>query len=103
MSNFPRLRLESLAAVLLLSLLARGAPALEPGRPIAEYGHRVWVSQSGLPQDAVNCLLQTGDGYLWIGTNEGLVRFDGVHFTTFDHTNAPELRRSAVRSLFRCS
>jgi ligand-binding sensor domain-containing protein len=100
MSNFPRLRLESLAAVLLLSLLARGAPALEPGRPIAEYGHRVWVSQSGLPQDAVNCLLQTGDGYLWIGTNEGLVRFDGVHFTTFDHTNAPELRRSAVRSLY---
>ena len=42
-----------------------------------------WTSEQGLPQNTVNCLLQTRDGYLWAGTRYGLVRFDGARFTTF--------------------
>ena len=44
---------------------------------------RAWGTSAGLPQNTVNCLVQTRDGYLWIGTREGLARFDGVRFTTF--------------------
>ena len=100
MSSFRKLRRPSLVAALLLSLFALRARALEPDRPLAEYGHRVWLSsQSGLPQDNINCIFQTRDGYLWFGTNEGIGRFDGVHFTTFDHLNTPDLKMSAARSM----
>ena len=42
-----------------------------------------WTSEQGLPQNTVNCLLQTRDGYLWAGTRYGLARFDGVRLTAF--------------------
>lgn len=44
-----------------------------------------WTTEQGLPQNTVNCLIQTRDGYLWAGTRCGLVRFDGLRFTTFSH------------------
>jgi len=80
--------------------LAPVAPALEPGRPLADYARRVWVRQDGLPQNTIACMLQSRDGYLWLGTNEGLVRFDGAQFTTFDPSNTPALKMGPVRSLF---
>src|SRR4029453_1391128 len=58
--------------------------ALDPQRPPSRYGHDAWLSQDGLPQDFVGSITQTPDGYLWIGTLGGLVRFDGVRFTVFD-------------------
>jgi signal transduction histidine kinase len=45
--------------------------------------HRIWNQEDGLPQDTVRALAQTPDGYLWIGTDEGLARFDGYEFTPF--------------------
>ena len=48
--------------------------ALNPATPIAQYGRDVWDSDSGLPQNSVDAILQTRDGYLWLGTQEGLVR-----------------------------
>ena len=44
---------------------------------------RSWNTKHGLPQNTVNTLLQTRDGYLWIGTKDGLTRFDGVRFRRF--------------------
>src|SRR5262245_56795012 len=52
---------------------------------------RTWRVEDGLPSDAVIGLAQTPDGYLWVGTNAGLARFDGVRFTVFDRSNTPEL------------
>ena len=46
-----------------------------------------WNDENGLPQNSVHALVQTGDGYLWFGTEEGLVRFDGITFTEFNETN----------------
>ena len=43
---------------------------------------------TGLPQASVRAIAQTADGYIWLGTEEGLVRFDGVRFTVFDTTNS---------------
>ena len=54
--------------------------ALDPTRNIDQYGHEVWTSQNGLPGEAVYQILQTSDGYLWLRTSTGLVRFDGVRF-----------------------
>jgi diguanylate cyclase (GGDEF)-like protein len=60
----------------------------------------VWTSESGLPQNTIDAIVQTRDGYLWMGTEEGLVRFDGVRFVVSDRQNAPALRSSFVSSLF---
>ena len=53
------------------------------------YSRRVWQSADGLPEDFAQSLAQTPDGYLWIGTSGGLVRFDGVRFTVFNKSNTP--------------
>ncbi|MCU0425261.1 MAG: ATP-binding protein [Candidatus Kapabacteria bacterium] len=57
---------------------------LNPLVPIRQYVSTVYQAQNGLPQNSAYCLHQTRDGYLWIGTEEGASRFDGVQFTTFD-------------------
>jgi signal transduction histidine kinase/ligand-binding sensor domain-containing protein len=54
----------------------------------------------GLPSSAVLAVTQTRDGYLWVGTLEGLARFDGVQFTVFDENNTPGLNSRVVRRLF---
>lgn len=59
----------------------------------------LWQTEQGLPQSAVSCVLQTGDGYLWIGTFNGLARFDGVRFVVFDSSNTPELSSNRVTCL----
>lgn len=57
----------------------------------ASYSKTTWTQKDGLPQDAVSAIAQTGDGYLWLGTEEGLARFDGYEFTVYrkDNTNLP--------------
>jgi signal transduction histidine kinase/CheY-like chemotaxis protein/ligand-binding sensor domain-containing protein len=54
--------------------------ALDPGKNIDQYGHEIWTSQNGLVGEAVYRILQSPDGYLWLLTSTGLVRFDGVRF-----------------------
>jgi signal transduction histidine kinase/ligand-binding sensor domain-containing protein len=77
------------AAGLVLALIgATPLFALDPRRPPSRYGHDVWLTRDGLPQEFVQAVTQTSDGYLWIGTLGGLVRFDGVRFTAFDTSNA---------------
>ena len=61
---------------------------------------RVWLRENGLPQNTVTSVLQTHDGYLWIGTYNGLARFDGVRFVCYDRGNTPDLADSRVTSLF---
>ncbi len=60
----------------------------------------VWTSENGLPDSSVTAIAQTPDGYLWAGTYNGLVRFDGVRFVTFDPANTPALVHARVRGLY---
>jgi len=77
-----------LFALLAHSFAATLAAHLDPGTPIRQFIHEGWQTAQGLPQDSVLSIAQTRDGYLWLGTEEGLVRFDGVRFTVFDkHTS----------------
>lgn len=75
-------------------------PASGTLQPTSEYVFRNWQLDDGLPQISVTCILQAKDGYLWLGTTGGLVRFDGVRFTVFDSGNTPELLSIRIRSLF---
>ena len=67
------------------------------------YFTRTWQVEQGLPQNKVTAVVQTRDGYLWVGTYNGLARFDGVRFTVFDDNNTPELRSSRITSLFEAA
>ncbi len=90
-----------LALGVLVALLGSSgsASALDAGKTLLQFPHRSWQAEHGLPQNSILSLAQTPDGYLWVGTLEGLVRFDGVRFTVFDETNTPELADPTVRRL----
>lgn len=64
---------------------------------------RSWSTRDGLPQSAVTAITQTRDGYLWLGTLNGLVRFDGTRFSVFDEGNTPELGSGRIVLLFEDS
>ena len=59
----------------------------------------VWQRDQGLPQTTVPAIVQTHDGYLWVGTELGVARFDGLRFTVFDKSNTPELKSNVVDAL----
>jgi diguanylate cyclase (GGDEF)-like protein len=92
-----------LLAVLSGAAASLGAPppasALDPGKAVTQYLHDVWQTEQGLPQNTVNAIAETPDGYLWLGTREGLARFDGVRFTLFDTRSVPELGHNFVLAL----
>lgn len=75
-------------------MAACGAPDPQP------YRIDSWQVDDGLPQSSVLTIVQTHDGYLWLGTAGGLVRFDGIKFHVFQPNNAPGLPSSRILSLF---
>src|SRR5688500_444612 len=75
------------ATLLAFATVALPAHALDPSLQMTQYVHRSWSSNDGLPQDSINAIAQTRDGYLWMATQEGLARFDGIEFVTFDARN----------------
>jgi ligand-binding sensor domain-containing protein/signal transduction histidine kinase/DNA-binding response OmpR family regulator len=61
---------------------------------------QTWNLQSGLPANSIFAVQQTRDGYLWIGTQDGLVRFDGHHFEIYNQKNTPQLNCNIIRALY---
>jgi diguanylate cyclase (GGDEF)-like protein len=95
-----RSRVYAIALVFALALLmARDARSLDPGRAITQYIQNAWNSEAGLPQNSVHAVTQTRDGFLWMGTEEGLARFDGVQFKVYNTQNAPGLPSNFIQSL----
>ncbi len=78
---------------------AAESPPLETAEP-PRFSIRVWENDDGLPQNSVIALLQTRDGHLWLGTLNGLARFDGERFTVFDESNTPGLPGNPIVCLF---
>src|SRR5580704_16839369 len=78
-------------AITLALTLSASASALDAGRTLTQYVHRIWQVQQGLPQASIYAVVQTSDGRLWLGTRTGLVRFDGVRFTMIDGANGVSL------------
>jgi signal transduction histidine kinase/ligand-binding sensor domain-containing protein len=88
-----------LVCLLLLPAAKQASASLDPDRPISQYIHDSWQAQQGLPQNSVVAIAQTPNGYLWLGTEEGLARYDGVRFTIFDKRTA-ELQDDLLQTLF---
>jgi len=75
------------------------ALALNPEKLLNQYIVDAWSIEDGLPQSSILSILQTHDGYLWMATYEGLVRFDGNSFTVFNKSNLPLLSSNNIRAL----
>ncbi len=89
------------AYVLVWLVLSTGLGlCLDPQKDLRQYGHRSWQTDSGLPQNTVHAILQTKDGYIWLGTEGGLVRFDGVQFVVYDKQAPAHLPSTTINSLF---
>src|SRR5689334_17068807 len=88
----------------LLSLGASSSEILAASKPVPRYNAPYIVdvkeTEDGLPQNSVIAITQTRDGYLWLGTLYGLVRFDGIRFTVFDESNTPGLNSGRIVFLF---
>lgn len=82
-----------IAVVCLLAAEGRASDAL------LQYSSRIWQMDDGLPQNTIQAVTQTRDGYLWVGTAQGLARFDGTKFTLFNVKNTPELQESVITAL----
>ena len=86
-------------AVLLMGIAAQ-ALALDPSLQPSQYVLDNWQIPEGLPQTSVQAIARTPDGYLWVGTQEGLTRFDGVRFTVYDTGNEPAIPDKYISVLF---
>src|SRR5688572_19571690 len=84
---------------LVMGGFASTAYALEADPNLSQLIHQQWQTEDGLPQNAVHCLAQDHDGFIWLGTENGLVRFDGVTFETFTEQGTPRLLHNFVSSL----
>src|ERR671917_208667 len=89
-----------LPALLLLLLCGSQARALDPRAALSHFSRRAWLTEQGLPQNTVHAVVQAPDGYIWVATEEGLARFDGISFKVFDRQNTPQLKSNDIRSLF---
>jgi len=83
---------------LLLAATGR-AWALDPALQPTQYVRENWQITEGMPQNTAQTIARTPDGYLWIGTQEGLARFDGVRFTVYDSGNEPAIPNKHITVL----
>src|SRR5215472_11954634 len=84
--------------LLAFSLAVRSANALDPRKMLTQYSRSTWTQSQHLPQNGIRALTQTTDGYLWIGTREGIASFDGYRFTTFNREHG-EIPSNTIYSL----
>ncbi|WP_330164105.1 ligand-binding sensor domain-containing protein, partial [Xanthomonas translucens] len=97
-----RLRNALLLMILLCACCATGAPLAQAALPVSERAVTErptlarWTTHEGLPHNLVHALAQDRDGLLWVGTWEGVARFDGRSFTVFDRQNTPGMEMSGV-------
>ena len=95
-ARFPHRRL---LIVLLAMLWHSDAVALDPSLDVSQYAHKAWKIRDGFPAGYAESFAQTPDGYLWLGTEFGLVRFDGVRGVDWQPSDNQQLPSNSVRAL----
>src|SRR5215831_5578249 len=85
--------------LLLPCLCPTPARALDPGKRLSQYAHAAWRVQDGFFKGSPYALAQTRDGYLWVGTSSGLLRFDGVRFVPWRSEHGEQLPISQIDGL----
>src|SRR5216683_2297225 len=89
--------MRGLACLTLAFMLATPVHALDPQKSITQFTHTAWSAKDGIP-GPVRAIAQTRDGYLWLGTEAGLYRFDGLRFVPYEHSS-PHPHGPAVLAL----
>src|SRR5437660_8499849 len=92
-----------LAIFLSATLAAISSAALDSTKRLVEYTHNSWGPADGLPQNSVQGIQQTDDGYLWFGTQEGLARFDGARFVVFNKANTSAIQADNISAITKAS
>lgn len=93
-----RIRVPAILPIFLVCVSQQMAGTPSTNAPLS-YNVRIWQTEDGLPQNTVAAVTQTQDGYLWVGTHDGLARFDGFRFVLVTDDSAPELKRTSVSAL----
>src|ERR1700694_6118742 len=100
MLSFPTVSLiRSFCVSACLALLTLRAGAFDSNKPLTEYTHTVWTHKNGIPSAFIYSIARTRDGYLWLATTDGLVRFDGVRFAHWRPKAGHKELLGVVRSL----
>ena len=86
-------------AALAFAGLATSAHAMDPDRAMSQYGRERWGTDRGFPGGTVQAISQTADGYLWLGTDRGLLRFDGSTFRRFPEPSVTSVSIARVLGL----
>ncbi|HXJ86078.1 MAG TPA: two-component regulator propeller domain-containing protein, partial [Candidatus Binatia bacterium] len=86
-------------ATIILLACCPCASALNPSLDINQYGHTAWTARDGIFKGIINAIAQTPDGYLWLGTEFGLLRFDGVRSVPWQAPEGEPLPSGDIRSL----
>jgi ligand-binding sensor domain-containing protein/signal transduction histidine kinase/DNA-binding response OmpR family regulator len=96
------MKIKIFLAVLVLGFLTLSpfGLALDPQKKITQYVIDTWGLEDGLPQISIHAVIQTGDGYLWLGTQEGVVRFDGVRFEVYNKNKVEQIKNNWINVLF---
>ena len=85
-----------LRVLLCLTIFSSGSlSALDPSKRISQYSRSSWQITEGLPQETVRAIAQTEDGFLWVGTEAGLVKFDGARMQVFNRRSDPDIFRNS--------
>ena len=92
----PRSILASILGPTVFFLLYSNLSALDPGRRITQYDIRLYQAKDGLPLNSVKRLFQDSKGFIWIATQEGFVRFDGMSFRIYNKKNVPGLSSNFI-------
>jgi ligand-binding sensor domain-containing protein/signal transduction histidine kinase/DNA-binding NarL/FixJ family response regulator len=90
-----------LCLILIFLLWPSSGWALHPQKKITQYIQDTWKLEEGLPQMTVQTVIRSRQGYLWLGTQEGLVRFDGIQFKTFTKANVAQLLNDWIWTLYQ--
>src|SRR5580704_4156944 len=91
-------RLATILPALLLVCCTCAFP-LDPSLDISQYAHTAWKVRDGVPKSIVVSVAQTPDGYLWLGTESGLFRFDGVRAVPWQPPSGEQLLSNYIETL----
>ena len=86
-------------SLLAYAIMVAPLDALDSSKTLTQYAHRIWGQEEGLLQPTIYSILQSHDGFLWLGTQDSLIRFDGIHFREFEGAAEAGLQRTLIRSL----
>ncbi|MGA7306038.1 MAG: two-component regulator propeller domain-containing protein [Rhodothermales bacterium] len=93
----------ALPLVILVSFLGTGSSHAQSSDGSSGFVHRSWTVEDGLPQNTVTAIARTVDGYMWFGTEKGVVRFDGSRFVSYESATTPGLGGDRVTTMLAAS